>query len=184
AFIPPANQRDARRACWRRRLEIGQFLDHRLPEQAPLGRQQNHGEGRSAGFFLDRLDRPEDGFRLENHPRSSAERAIVHAPVWVVGEIPQIVNPDFHFAAVESAMQHSVFQNVAKEIRKNCNDIKDHGFSGREPGPLESIQSDRSCSAATGECGTTYIAQYRPWAVFFAKTLENFWASSMSSCVC
>ena len=104
----------------------GQFLGNRLSQKSPLRRKQNDREIRPGGLRLQGLNSAEDGLGFEDHAGPAAKGPIIHAPVAVIREVPQVAEPDFNMAGHHGALQQAVLKDTSEKVRKNRDDVENH----------------------------------------------------------
>src|SRR5947199_49907 len=65
-------------------------------------------------------------FRLQDHALAAAERAVIHAAVFVFRERPQVVDFNFRQTHLAGPAGDAVLQRSAKEVRKDRDDVGLH----------------------------------------------------------
>ena len=71
------------------------------------------------------------GRRHHHHPRATAERAIVHAPVVALGMVARIPQPHINQARAIGAARHAAGQKRAEQLGEQGDDVKAHAAQAR-----------------------------------------------------
>ena len=72
-----------------------------------------------------------NGFHLEHHAFSAAERPIVHGAVPVVSPGTEIMRQHLRHTGVKGATHYPVIERAAEEVGKYGQQVKTHGGIGR-----------------------------------------------------
>ncbi len=81
------------------------------------------------GFDPQRSQRLGQGLRLQHHAFPAAKRPVVHGPMAVVGERPEIVDTHLDQPLGQRPAQDSILEDARKEARKDGDDLKFHTTS-------------------------------------------------------
>ena len=106
-------------------LGTRQFSRDRLIKPATLRRQQ---DGSRVVVFAERSDRIEQRFRLEQHPRSPSERAVINRMMTVVGVVPEVMNPQREVIITPRSSNNTLIQRAQKHSREERYNIDLHPF--------------------------------------------------------
>src|SRR5215470_14142700 len=128
AFVTAADKDDAR--------ELREAARHVLAEQgAGSGQQDDGGAGRDVGIggggievgrFKGGFDGFEEGFRLHDHAFATAEGAIVHSAVAVVGKLAQIVDMRFDEARFAGAPDDAEIERAGEKFGEDGDEVEAH----------------------------------------------------------
>src|SRR5258708_34998149 len=127
AFVSPANKNDS--------LQLRETPRRFLPEQSSCGRHQHNGRLRISRARLrsipnaaskQRLHRFKQRLRLHHHALATAERPLIHCPMTVRREHPQILHVHFDESRLSRAAKYSVIERPDKELRKDGDESEAH----------------------------------------------------------
>src|SRR5271157_5939163 len=126
-LVPATNQRRA--------LLPRQLLRQGLVKKPSLRRKQDYRKAPIRRLGLQRADGLEEGLGFEDHPGPAAKRPVVHAPVAVVGEFPQVMQANAGLPAGKGALEHAILQHAPEELREDGDNVKSHALiSSRSSG--------------------------------------------------
>ena len=113
-------------------VEAAQPLRLGLREARPLRRRQHDRQRRPRSASIASSAR-KHRLRLQHHPRPAAVRHIVHHPVPVGREVPQVADLHVQRAALDRPAEHARRQRLLDHRRKNRDDVEGHAFTSSNP---------------------------------------------------
>ena len=107
----------------------------RLPlRERPAGRRQQHHRARLSSPRHDGVHRGEQRLGFHHHPRTAAERHIVHDMVTIGREVAQVVNRDVQQPALPRPSDHAFLETRVDHPREDRDDVELHKSSSPSGG--------------------------------------------------
>src|SRR5579885_2482279 len=96
-----------------------------MVEAATL-RSQHHQPARARALGLDRRDTVKNGLTADQHPRTAAERAVVHFLMLIGRVVADVPQPHVDESALDRQLQQALLQIAVEDAGEEREDVETH----------------------------------------------------------